>query len=152
MWDESSFEDILEQLKKHRDQEIRDSRRQDGVEFTKSVVSKERTACLSGDPAALEFIAHAADKVAQMPAWKRGVLEALCAHFKEEINPVRAVLPNICDACAVYRKAFEKDPDFFGVYQDNVAMLLYDHAGPQFKDPEFRNDIAARILKLLFWC
>lgn len=119
---------------------------------TKNVVGKERTVCLSGDAAVLEFIEQAADKAAQMPAWKRGVLETLCAYFKEEINPAPAVLPNIRDACAVYREAFEKDLDFFGVYQDNVAMLLYDHAGPQFKDPEFRNDIAARILKLLFWC
>jgi hypothetical protein len=49
------------------------------------------------------------------------------------------------------RDAFENDPDFRYGWESNIAMLLYDRHGGDFKDYDIRNDTAKALMKLLFW-
>jgi len=55
------------------------------------------------------------------------------------------------NARKVLRDAFDKDPDFRRVYEDNIAMLLYDKYKGMFRDINTRNEAAQAIMNLLFW-
>jgi len=54
----------------------------------------------------------------------------------------------IKEAREVIKKAFEEDPGFRRVYQDNIAMLLHDRHG--ITGHEKRNKAADDIIKLIF--
>lgn len=67
-------------------------------------------------------------------------------------------MPNDINKIAAARRIMwdelEADPDLMLVYEANVAMLLYDELHARGYTPKLkyddRNEIAARLLKLLF--
>jgi hypothetical protein len=59
-------------------------------------------------------------------------------------NPIQTARETLKDA-------FENDPDLQYVWESNIAMLLYDRHGGDFKDYDIRNDTAKALMKLLFW-
>lgn len=57
----------------------------------------------------------------------------------------------IVTARKTMKEAFERDPGFKLAYTANIAMMLYDRHGGDFKDYVIRNDTAEALLKLIFW-
>ena len=57
----------------------------------------------------------------------------------------------IATARETMKDAFERDPGFKLAYVANIAMLLHDRHGGDFKDYVIRNDTAEALLKLIFW-
>ena len=56
----------------------------------------------------------------------------------------------IARARRIMRNIFKKDPDFKRVYIANVAMCLYDNVGKIFLDQKVRNEVALKIVDLIF--
>lgn len=57
----------------------------------------------------------------------------------------------IATARETLKDAFENDPHLEFGWESNIAMLLHDRHGGDFKDYSIRNDTAKAIMKLLFW-
>lgn len=51
----------------------------------------------------------------------------------------------------VMREAFEADESYYAGYRSNVATKLMDELGGRMKKQKTREDLADKILKLIFW-